>query len=469
MKKPIIAIVGLLAAAGISTGVFLKVKNNNDEEVRQKNDILADNVLFNFDSDAVNEISISSPDGKNYVIEKGVAQDEWNLAGGTDEDFSLNANTIKSLCLSIANLTANTNYGSATDENKARYGLDTPYTVTVTSDGQPYSIQIGDKSPTGDYYYVCVDGKDNIYAINSSDAEALIPGQLELMSDDLTTFGDSDIVGITLKKNGNVVYDLKYNQETSLWELPEKYSLLTVDQSSISMLVTNLTRFTAEQIVDGNVSDPAEYGFDKAAAEFTLTSADGREESMLFLHQNAAADTYTQVYLENTKQLELYYTADMKFINYTVYDFIMQTMENANMYSISGFSFNGQSAEDSFQVDTENGTVTCRGNVIDITNGEILSFFESFYNSFSYIGISDIDIYAEPDISEAVFTADYSYPDGRTFSLALVPNDNGCYYVFADGKYTGTVTEARFLTSSNSIYSLYETFCTHAGIEPVKK
>ena len=30
MKKPIIAIVGLLAAAGISTGVFLKVKNNNE-------------------------------------------------------------------------------------------------------------------------------------------------------------------------------------------------------------------------------------------------------------------------------------------------------------------------------------------------------------------------------------------------------------------------------------------------------
>ena len=190
---------------------------------------------------------------------------------------------------------------------------------------------------------------------------------------------------------------------------------------------------------------------------------------MLFLHQNAAADTYTQVYLENSNQLELYYTADMKFINYTVYDFIMQTMENANMYAISEVSFNAPSAEDSFQIDTQNGTVTCRDNTIDIKNGEMLSFFEAFYNSFSYISISDIDIYADPDISEATFTANYSYPDGKTFSLALVPNDSDAYYVFADGKYTGTITDARFLTSSNSIYSLYETFCNHAGIEPVKK
>ena len=469
MKKPIIAIVGLLAAAGISTGVFLKVKNNNDEEIRQKNDILADNVLFDFDSDAINTVTITSPEGGSYVIEKGSDANSWNLSSSTDDSFSLNADTLKSLCLSIATLTANTNYGSATEENKARYGLDSPYTLTVTSEGQEYTINIGDKSPTGDYYYVCVDGKDNIYAIDSSDAEALIPDQLELMSNDLTTFGDSDIVGITLKKNGNVVYDLNYNSETSLWELPDKYSLLTVNQSSISIMITNLTRFTAEQIVDGNVSDPAEYGFDKAAAEFTLKAADGREETMLFLHQNAAADTYTQVYLENSNQLELYYTADMKFINYTVYDFIMQTMENANMYAISEVSFNAPSAEDSFQIDTQNGTVICRDNTIDIKNGEMLSFFEAFYNSFSYISISDIDIYADPDISEATFTANYSYPDGKTFSLALVPNDSDAYYVFADGKYTGTITDARFLTSSNSIYSLYETFCNHAGIDPVKK
>ena len=469
MKKPIIAIAGLLAAAGISTGAFLAVRNNKEDEIRQQNDILADNVLFTVDAESISQVSIDTPDGSSYVIDKGSDMNNWNLSESSNDSFSLNPDTIKSLCNSISELTANTNYGAATDENKARYGLDNPYTLTINSEGTEYTIHIGDKSPTGDYYYVYVDGKDNIYAINSSDAEALIPDQLDLMSNDLTSFGDNDIVGITLKKNGSIVYDLNYNKDSELWELPEKYSMLTVNQSKINTMISNITRHTAQQIVDGNVADPAEYGFDKPAEEFILTGADGTQETLLFPYQSVIAETYIQVFLKNTNQLELYYTADMNFINYTVYDFILQTIENANMYAISDVSFSAQYAEDSFQVDSQNGTVTCRDNVIDITNGEMLSLFESFYNSFSYIAISDIDVYAEPDIADAVFTADYSYPDGTTFSLALTPDNEGSYYIFADGKYTGTLTKAEFLTSSNSIYNLYETFCSHAGIEPVKK
>ena len=53
MKKGIIAVVGLVIAAGASTGVFFAVKNDNDRKEAEKAAELSDNQLFRIDADSV--------------------------------------------------------------------------------------------------------------------------------------------------------------------------------------------------------------------------------------------------------------------------------------------------------------------------------------------------------------------------------------------------------------------------------
>lgn len=463
MKKVIIAVVALAAAAGISIGAFIGVKSKNDKETKKQEESLADNVLFNLDSDTLNKIEVKSPD-ISYTAE--LNGEKWVMDSSAEDTFELNQTTLQGICTYFAQLTADTSYGEATDENKAKYGLTEPYTVTVSDGTNEYTLHLGDKSPTGDYYYAFTDTKNNIYAVPASYAESIITTRLSIKDDNFIPYKDYEVVGMTLKKNGETVYELTYNSETSLWELPEEYAMLTVNQTRPENIVTLITRLTAEQMLEESDDDIVNYGFDEPDAEFTVKGSDGTEKTMLMKYYGKDAKTYIHVYMTDSKQVEVYYTEDMKFINYETFDFIMQTIENANLYSIKDFEINCNELSDKFTVDAVNSYAECRGTEIDLSTAEIKSFFTTFYNTFSYIGIKDIDINAEPELADPVFSVKYTnYDDSETY-IDLVSTGNGSdCYVFAGGEYTGTITSSEFISGTDSMLSAYETLCRHTGLE----
>ncbi|MDE6788121.1 MAG: DUF4340 domain-containing protein [Ruminococcus sp.] len=462
MKKIIIAVSVLAVLAGISIGAFVTVKSKSDKETQKQIETLADNVLFNIDDSAINKVSIFYADNSSYTAE--LKDEEWTMTdSSSNENFALNQYTIQQICTFISDLTADTNYGEATEENKAKYGLSEPYKVSVSDDESSYTLYIGEKSPTGDYYYAYTDTKNNIYAINASDAESIITTRLSLKDDKLITYGDNDITGLTLKKDGKIVYELILNTEKSFWELPDEYSMLTVNQTRPENIITMITRLTAEDMLEESPDDFTKYGFDNPTAEFIVKASDGTEKTILMSRYGKNAETYTHVYLPDSKQVETYYTADLKFIDYDIFDLIVQNIENANMYAVSEFEIKCDELSDKFTIDHTNGYAECRGNQIDLNNAELKSFFETFYNIFSYIIITDIDVESEPELTDPVFSVKYTKLDGSESSVDLVPtgNDNKCF-VFADGVYTGTITESDFI---NSMVSTYEVLCRQAGIE----
>ena len=64
MNKRIIALVGLVIAAGGSFGAFLAVKNKNDKKVEEQNEAIADNMLFNINYSDISDIKIECDEGK---------------------------------------------------------------------------------------------------------------------------------------------------------------------------------------------------------------------------------------------------------------------------------------------------------------------------------------------------------------------------------------------------------------------
>ncbi len=465
MKKIIIAAAVLVVLAGISIGAFIAVKSKSEKDNQKKIETLADNVLFSIESETINKIDIFYPDS-NYTAE--LKDKEWIMtASSTGENFALNQTTLQQLCTFISELTADTNYGEATDENKAKYDLNEPYKVTVSDGESLYTLYIGGKSPTGDYYYAYTDTKNNIYAIAASDAEAILTTRLSLKDNRFVPYSDNEITGLTVKKDGEIVYELTFNPETNLWELPEEYSLLTVNQTRPESIVTTITRLTAVEMLEESPDDFTKYGFDNPIAEFIVKASDGTEKTFLMSRYGKNAETYTHVYLNDSKQVETYYTGDLKFINYDIFDLIMQTVENANMYTVSEFEINCNELSDKFTINQDNGIAECRDSEIDLNNAELISFFESFYNTFSYTVITDIDVESEPELKEPVFSAKYTKTDGTTSSIDLVSTGDGnnCF-VFANGVYTGTITDSSFISGTNSMLSAYENLCRQAGIKP---
>ncbi|MCM1132258.1 MAG: DUF4340 domain-containing protein [Ruminococcus flavefaciens] len=466
MKKIIIAVAVLAVLAGISIGAFVAVKSNSDKEAQQQAETLADNVLFDIDSEAINKMEIRYPDS-SYTADF-TDDGEWVLTGSsTGEEFEMNQTTLNQICTFISTLTADTSYGEATEENKAKYGFNEPYEVTVYDDSSSYTLYIGGKSPTGDYYYAYTDTKNKIYAILSADAEAIITTRLSIQDDSFLPYSETEITALTVKKDGEIAYTFTKNADTSLWELPEEYSMLTVNQTRPSNIVTIITRLTAVEMFEKSADDFTKYGFDNPTAEFIVTASDGTEKTFLFSKYGKNAETYYHVYLKDSEQVETYYVGDFSFLDFEIYDLIMQTVECANMYAVSEFEINCPELTETFTIDQTEGIAECRGNEIDLNNAELISLFQTFYNIFSYIQITDIDVESQPELVDPVLSVKYTKTSGTETSIDLVSTGDGnkCF-VFSDGIYTGTITDSSFISGSTSMVSAYEILCRQAGFEP---
>ena len=463
MKKPLIVLVILALLASLSVGGFLFVKNKEDQKKQVESEKQADNILFKLNPDNITAITIENSEGR-YTAEFST-DDGWMITEFPAERFPVNQTALQAVTTTFSYLTASNSYGEITDEKKQMYGLDgTPYKLTVT-DNEPHVLYIGDESPTKDYYYAIVEGKQNIYAISAGDVGTLKLTENGIRATDMLFASDKDITGLKLEKDGNTVYDLELDDSAGLWKFTGKLSGLNVDQTAVSSLIKYMTKLEAASLLENRLEDLSKYGLDKPDSVLTVTSKDGSEEEIRFSKSSGNSDL-TPVLLTNTNQAANFYTADIYFTDYTALDFLPATIEGANLYSINGFEFSAPGCEDSFKINFKDKTGECRGTSLAFDNAVLSSLFETFFNTFAYLPITEIDTEAHPDISDAVLTADYHYDDRDDRSVALVEAGDNKAYIFLNGDYTGLLTELKMLSGSSSVYATYKAMCEQAGLEP---
>lgn len=462
MKKAVISIVVLLLLVGISIAAFVAVKSKSDKQTIQDESSLADNVLFDMDSGNITRLDITNTDGE-YTFE--LQDDKWTLTANSGTPFEANQITVQGICTFISKLTAHDNYGAVTDDNKAQYGLESPYIVTVYEGGNTHTLYIGNQSPTKQFYYAYTGEKNNVYAIDAADASSILSTRLSLKDDKIIPYGSEEIVGLTLVRNGEEIYDLTFDNDVKMWKLPEKYELLTINQTAVSNITTLISRLTAEVMLPETDEDITLYGFDKPIAEFTVKSSDGTEKKLLFSKYGSQADTYTYVYNTEAKQVETFYAGDLDFIDKKPIDFVLKNVECANMYSVSEFELECGELHEKFTANANEGWAEFRDTRLDLTNAEIESYYSNFFNTFAYITIEDIDVEASPELEEPIFTTNYTDINGNYSEYALVSAEaDGLCYVFKDGKYTGTLTSDEFVLGSDSVSKAFDLLCRQAGV-----
>ncbi|MCM1506406.1 MAG: DUF4340 domain-containing protein [Ruminococcus flavefaciens] len=459
MKKVIIAMVALLVVAGGSFGAFLAVKNKSDKETQKQVAELADNVLFSFDSESITEINFDCPDGQY----KALYQDEnWKLDGG---EFSIDQTYIQALLTLVSDFTADANFGVADSTKKTMYGLENPSeTITLTDGTNNYKIYVGNITPTNDYYYIMIDGKEKVYTVDSLHGSVLKASRMMLKSKELIPYDNTEIKQITVKKDGKITYDLTYDKETSTWSLTDEYSNLPFDQTEVSSMLTTVTRLEAEELLDEYLEDLSRYGFDTPSAEVTIKGLDGTEKNFLISGKNVENQTYTYVLLKDSNQVQKYYVSDLNFANYTPLHFMPDSFTIAGIYNVTGFEFNYGSIQDSFEFNMTDRTLKVNNTEVDIQTAETYTTFQNFYNAFSVLIFTDIDIEATPDNSEPLLTAVYHIDDGTDMKVDFVDAGNDKCYVFKDDVYTGGIIDMSRIKGKNSVQTFYESFCEKAGL-----
>ncbi|MBR3759769.1 MAG: DUF4340 domain-containing protein [Ruminococcus sp.] len=464
MKKHIIAFLILLIAAGVSVGVFLKVRDKKEKETKQKEVEIADLSLFSFDSSVIDKIEIKNPEG-SYTAQ--LQDKKWVLTDGGD--FVLDQDYMILMCTYFSTLTASDTHTGSPES----YGLDeaNASTITLSGGGQSYTINIGNVSPTKEYYYVTVEGKSKIYSVasvydggNNFSTEKMI-----LKSKHLVEYGDNDISQITIIRDGKIVCDLTYDEESAKWSLPEEYSLFELDVTAVTSMINVMTRLEAEQMLDEDLTDMSKYGFDDPYAEVIVKGKDGTERHIIAGDFSGDLNyAYLLVYNGDEKdknQTELYFRYDVDFIDSNPIDFINTTVYNPSLYDIVALNVEYNDQKYEFTLDQEQKKCTYKGQSIQLGIANILTAFTNYYNSFSIYVIEEINTDISPELKDPLFTAEYIYDDGEKIVYQLVDAGNEQCYVFVNGEYTGEIISDSCLIGNNSVDNYFDILKSAADID----
>lgn len=451
MKKPIIALIILLIAAGVSVGAFLGVKKNKEQNDKKQASELADLNLLQFDSESIKKIDFDCA-GVNYTVE--LNDGLWSLT--SEEQFPLDQTYLQLLCTYSGQLTAETSFSGG---DPAEYGLDKPDCITLSDGANSYRLCIGNASPTGDYYYVTIDGKDKVYAVSSVYGSVLKADKMMLKSKDFIPYDSSQIAEIAVMRDGKTAYSLSYDKGNDTWSMAGDFSDLVFDLTNVTTMVANLTRLSANysNMLDENLTDLSKYGFNNPTAEAVFKGLDGSECRFLFNDKADQKGEYTYVLEKNSGQVMMFSKFDLDFINYTPMDFLLLDMPIADITRVRSVDFTFDGAEtESYTMNVREKKANCFGKDIDLSDGSMNIAFHNFFNSFAVLKISALDMDASPELKDPILTAVFDLEDGTEKTYQLTDAGNGKYYAFINGKYIGALTDSDNIKGLNSIEDFHK-------------
>ena len=457
MKKAIIALIALLIAAGGSVGAYLAVKNSKEKETAQSKIALAENDLFRFDSDSPTQI-IFSKGSESYTADYD--GETWTLEDG---EFDLDQTFCQLICTYLCDLTATTNYGEITDEKLEMYGLNDADTIQLTTPDGVHTLCIGDLSPTGDVYYVTADDRGKIFGIDSTKASVLKLDRLLLKNKSLLSYTLYDLKEVIVEKDGVTTCDLVLDEDSQLWSFTDKYASLPIDVTAVTSKLNSLVRLEADEMLDEKLDNPEKYGFDKPYAEVTVKALDNTQEHFSIAY-NEDEPTYCLVLMDDG-QVQRYYKSSLSIADSTPYDFMVKSFSAAYFSNTESFSLKYNDIDDKFSFDFDNMVCKVNGKEVSLESAEVYSALNNLFNSAAIFEYAGIDVDAEPELKDPVFSSEINDTDNGSVKLDLVKRDDKTCYFFIDGKYTGTYVDESKLKGRNSLGEFYVKFTKLAGLE----
>jgi hypothetical protein len=199
-------------------------------------------------------------------------------------------------------------------KNPADYGLDSPRTITATlKDGRALTLQIGSKTPSGDYY-VRKGGGDTVYSLGSWEAEKLAGSLSDLRVTSLPAVDPQKITYFKLGGGGRTIEIVQAKDPAntfSQFDMVKPYRRsYEINSQTFGDLIQKMPQFAKKSFIDNPGALPS-YGLDPAVMEIDVK--DDANELHLLVGKAAGAD---EAYAKLAGQREIFTLAksDLDFL-----------------------------------------------------------------------------------------------------------------------------------------------------------
>lgn len=452
-----VVLVGLLAA-------FLVLKGQKPAPAASPTPTVSANEnidLVDIESDKINKIVLvrgSETMTLNYV-EREVEVEQQKEDGTTEKVKEKQKIWESDVPLDQSKASDLTYYGSSATAKRiieedakdlSLYGLDNPSTITFYAvDGRQQTLELGDKTPTEDSYYIKKSDKNTVYTIDSYAGDVLCYGKVDIMSKsvyDKEGLTAENMSSLTFFKGTEKVFDATKVTDITDWKL--SYPLeIGADENDLAKYLEKLSTLVATDIVEENPSDLKIYGLDAPKYTFSYT-LDGKP---YVLKLGSEKDSSVYGMFENGKYVYTFDSATLKTLDMPVSDVMDMIVYLPSIYDTEKavFEIDGRNdvltmnaTSDAEDIDTYN----FNGKAVEGENSQTM--FKRYYQGAIAMMGDALDLKAQP---QGTAFARFTYykknaPGEAPTVVELIPTPDGYgYYLMKNQQYTGLIMGKRQL------------------------
>ncbi len=466
MKKQLTLILSLIVLVGIAVGILLFVNNMESNNAAEEERIAQEKVLVSVQSNDINKIDIKTQDAEyNAVLND---EGKWELEN--EVDFEINTYYLNSMASQLSSLTADDIICPVAEADLASYGLDSPSTViTLHENGNTHTINVGKLSATQEFYYVTMEGRDNVYAVSKDYADYITANKNSLKSIYILRNSDSEICRISLEAHGELVYELERNSK-SFWEMKQPLQISDrIDNTAVSSLTTQIRQMIVDKFGDEYVTEEqyAEYGFDSPEYVFTFEQDNGETTTLLAQDYPIDDTSFVCLICKETGQIFYMESTYTSFLQDKPEEFILEHIYTSSFTNTESVSIRWEERSNAeITIDDENGNYTFNGVVLEDKGKEMVETLEDFFDKIqgirydTFVIDCPVDESAEPEI---VIT--YRLTDGTETVISFIVSDSENYAVFVNGEYSHFTVSKKNFTAREGIYDYYDQLLDEADIE----
>ena len=443
-------------AAVLLIGIFIVVDMKSDKREAEKH-IGEAKQLFQFDGAEATKLTIQNEEGV-FSFRWNDVKYTWEQAEG--DPFHVNSYVIAAMVNYASNLKSLKTVAFDCKDT-AVYGFTDPVRLQIytsqTGDSNPYTVYIGDPTPTYDAYYAMVEGSDDVFTIDYNSGTVFCSSKNAMKNTYLFDTTATQVTYCKVERDGKVTMELQKDSDL-VWHLvqPEGF---TPAKASVDELTDNIVHENVEAFVEDDPADLSVYGLDHPHTKIWLKGTDGPDplEEEIWIgdlcsdHEN---ETEVYGYFVSSKQVFRIKRASVSFSQNDVSSLLLPYCLEVSIDDLNSVDIDmGELYDIKATLGMDNAKGQYTFNDIDIDNiydDSISTLYMTLYRSIAFLRFSELDTESKPDPEkEPAITITYHYRDGSETKLTFVEKESNNFYMLNNGNYTGmTVRLANFNGSS---------------------
>jgi len=441
----------LLVVLGLLTGAYFLVKSKKTSDTAGSTENKALKML-DLGTDQLTGITLENRDGKFVFVKR---DKEWVLS--FPEGLKIDKSRIEALASELSGLTAS-KLIEEDAKDLAQYGLDKPSTVSATlSDGSLKTVELGDRTPAGDGYYVKLKGSGKVYTVDSYTGDKLNSRKNDIRDRTVFTAKAEEITGFSMDKAGKTVFAAKKEDDNWVLTLPLDAN---ADMSSLGIIFNSVLNVTVKDFVEDNPPDSGKYGLKNPSYSIEVETAKGKTRIDLGSEKEKGSLIYGRIGTSN--EVVTFDEGSLNFLDKPLKEIMEVFAYIVNISDVDKITVEMDGKTDVFDIQTDkddkdkdrfyfNGK-----DISALKNDKGSQLFREYYEALIGVTMDDVEIGANPSGKADITLTYFLKKAPGTMKVEFIPKDGSYYYVMKNGKYSNIIVARKKFDETSGVRGVYK-------------